>query len=75
MVESAMRDVNTANPTAILPQLNLMKRQINRHHQETRPTHPTMLDSNLDQYHILEDFLVGDATEGAQRHLVFSTSR
>ena len=39
MVESAMRDVNTANPTAILPQPNLMQRHINRQRQETRPGH------------------------------------
>ena len=60
MVEFVMRDMKTANPTAILPQPNLMQSRINRQRQETCSAHPKMLDLDLDQYHIKEDFLVGD---------------
>ena len=75
LVENAIKEVKAANPTAILPQPNLMQRRINRHRQDTRPAHPMTLDFDLDEFHIPEDFLVGDVREGSQRHLVFATSR
>lgn len=73
LVESALLDLRTDNPTAILPQPALLQRRTNRARQSTRPQHPTTLNFELNQHHIPDNFLLADLNYDGSRQLILAT--
>ena len=60
-------------PLTALSNPEYLARAANRHLQKMRPAEPTDLEFEVNENHILEDFLKSDLKIDGRRHLVFAT--